>query len=215
MGRAIRALCVLIVSLQILVGVPVLVCLVFFGLHSGGIGPLAVEVHAGHVAAAPVVVAGPPAPPPVPLAMGLPPNIIPTPSPARLDNPILTSRAEHGSPLVGTVLGETLAPETEQQLFVAAFEKAAAENLECTHTRTDVPHDVPAAKPAIADAEVPGPQAGAAAACDQPREKAAQFAIHHLYAMAQIDELAGEYDRADQWRSLAREIRRQADESRR
>ena len=47
--------------------------------------------------------------------------------------------------------------------------------------------------------------------CDSPTstcyEDADRFAIEHLYAMADVDESEGKYERADQWRALAREIR--------
>ena len=39
------------------------------------------------------------------------------------------------------------------------------------------------------------------------RGDAAQSAICHLYVMAEVDERAGEYARADQWRALARELK--------
>src|SRR6267142_1906779 len=198
MGRTIGALCALIVGLQILIGVPVLVCLAFFCLADGGGGPVAVEVHAGHNSASPLVVAGQLAPPSSSPAMGLPPNIIP----AALDNPILASRAQHGSPFAGTVLSETVGPDAEQQLFVAALEKVAAENVQCPHSSSDSPHagpsgDQPAMKPEVANAD---PDANVDR--DNLRTKAAQFAVLHLYAMANMDERAGEYERADQWRSL-------------
>jgi hypothetical protein len=212
MGRAIGALCVLIVCLQILVGVPVLVCLVLFGLAGGSpIGPLAVEVHTGHDAPTHVVVPHPTVPLVAPTTMGPPPNIIPPALTAPPDNPILISRAEHGSPLAGTVLGETVTPETEQQLFVAAFEKVAAEKADGLQSSQSSPQVDPGSDEAAATAEALSPAISVATDCS--RKKASQFAVDHLYAMAHLDEQAGEYDRADQWRSLAREIRRQSENS--
>jgi len=117
MARAFGVLCCLIVGLQLLVGVPLVVCLAFFAVH-GGLGPIALEVHTGPTHAPPMLVHGPTIPPPaapspMPLTLSPPPNIIPPappaapapPSaPAAPENPILQTRAEQGSPLDGTIL---------------------------------------------------------------------------------------------------------------
>jgi hypothetical protein len=124
--------------------------------------------------------------------------IPPSPS-VSFDNPILATRAEQGSPLAGTVLSEGTGPSDEQSLFVAAFEKVAAESQ---HTATFPGSEPPTnADPSVATTTN--------SQSDPPsrREHADLFAVEHLYAMANMDERAGEYDRADQWRSFAREIR--------
>jgi hypothetical protein len=193
MRRAVGALCTLIVCMQILVGVPIAVCVLFFAVvGSGSINPVAFEVHPG-----------PPSPPlsatvpPPPMAAALvapPPNVIPHAMPTPQDNAILESRAEQGSPLAGTVLSESIPPEAEQQLFVAAFEKVAAEK----------------AKEPQATLPTAGTEAVTthkSVAVENHRERATRFAIEHLYLMAETDEEAGEFDRADQWRALARELR--------
>ena len=193
--------------LQILVGVPVLVCLVFFALAGVGIAPLAVQVQAGQDSTPSLVVAGHAVGP----SIAIPPNLIPSTVPAPLDNPILTSRAEHGSPLAGTVLGDAVAPEAEQQLFIAALEKAATQATDCS---SGLYESTACAKfeSAGCDGVLENINAEGSSSVDHPRVKAAEFAIDHLYAMADRDEQAGEYERADQWRSLARDLRREQSE---
>jgi hypothetical protein len=202
--RTIGVLCSLIVGLQILVGVPLLVCLAFYVLAgSGEMAPVTVEMHAGRHAPPHDVmsISAVPAMPPCPI--GLPPNVIPQQVVAPLENPILESRAQHGSPLAGTLLSEAVTPDVEEQLFTAAFEKISTEN----------------ATPTTADSLPEPPQLRERSATPRtddstetyPRDAADRFAVRRLYAMAQMDERAGEYARADQWRSLAREIRQQMD----
>src|SRR5262245_25222829 len=193
MRRAIGALCTLIVCMQILVGVPLAVCLVFFVISTGGLGPIAVEVHTGQHAALHSATIPPPNLASATL-MAPPPNLIPHALPTPHDNPILQSRAEHGSPLAGTVLSQSICPEAEQQLFVAAFEKVAAENA-----------DNPQLAPATSEACVVTTHKTPAAS--DRCEKATQLAIQHLYLMADSDEQTGLFDRADQWRALARGLR--------
>lgn len=177
MRKVIGGLCIFVVAMQILIGVPLAVCCAFFLAIQGGSGPIAVEVHAGPRLDATI--------PPAELrstnlSIVPPPNMIPEPA-KTLDHPILKSRDEHGSPLAGTVFAECV-PGDEQQLFVAALEKIAAE--------TPVQEHVSAAIP------------------DESRQPCGTSQLLcHLYAMAEIDEQAGEFERADQWRGLARELR--------
>src|SRR5207247_232647 len=103
-----------------------------------------------------------------------PANQIPPTASLPADSPILISRAERGSPLAGTVLGEHLPPEAEEQLFVAAFEKVAAESQAS-------PSSSPAADAPPNDRNPPA----------SFRERAAHFAIYRLYEMANMDEYAG------------------------
>jgi len=192
MRRAIGALCVFVVGLQILIGVPVLVCLVLFALLHEGL-PIAVAVHAGHEGVPSALI-----PPPLAAhALPLQPraNQIPHDDSLPTDNPILSFRAEHGSPLAGTLLGENMPAETEQRLFLAALEKVTAETVidEVPAPVNQLPH-------------LPNP--GSSSDCfNSQSDPADRFAIEHLYAMADWDERAGKYERADQWRALAREIR--------
>jgi hypothetical protein len=194
MARTIGALCTFIVCLQILVGVPLVVCVACFCITNG---PITVEVHAGHGHAPQFVVHGATIPPPgASFAVAPPPNIIPTATTTSFDNPILQSRTEHGSPLTGTVL-ESTDPAEEQNTFITALEKAAAEN--CNQSR----------ETACAAGEV-FQAAAQPISCDPTRE-AAQLIVRHLYEMAEIDEQAADYDRADQWRAFAREIKQGQD----
>lgn len=202
MRRTIGALCVLIVGLQVLIGVPVLVCLVFFVLLHGGM-PVAVEVHAGHDALSPALIPPPIVPHPVVVTshdVQPPKNQIPLAAHLPTDNPILTSRSIQGSPIAGTVLSENVPAETEQRLFVAALEKVVAERAaESPAVAVDLPPNrMPAHSPKRDSSTL------------ARSEEADRSAIQHLYAMADMDEEAGNYDRADQWRALAREIRTMA-----
>jgi hypothetical protein len=199
MARTVGVLCTFIVCLQILVGVPLAVCVACFCITNG---PITVEVHAGHGHAPQYVVHGATIPPPGAPFPGNqytaapPPNIIPTATTTSFDNPILQSRTEHGSPLTGTVL-ESIDPAEEQNTFITALEKAAAEN--CNQSR----------ETACAAGEV-FQAATQPVSCDPTRE-AAQLIVRHLYEMAEIDEQAADYDRADQWRAFARQIKQRQD----
>jgi hypothetical protein len=189
MARTIGTLCTFIVGLQILIGVPLVVCIACFCATNG---PITVEVHTGH-GQPQFVVHGATIPPPAgQFALTPPPNAIPVAAPASLDNPILRSRAEHGSPLDGTML-ESANPVEEQNTFITALEKAAAEQ-----------HSQP--RQAVCPA---GDTCSFAAEAnsERSRPRAAERIVHHLYEMAEIDEQAANYDRADQWRAFAREIK--------
>jgi hypothetical protein len=176
--------------LQILVGVPLAVCVACFCITNG---PITVEVHAGHGHAPQFVVHGATIPPPgAPFAVAPPPNVIPTATTTSFDNPILQSRTEHGSPLTGTVL-ESADPTDEQNTFITALEKAAAEH--CSQPRETA---CPASE--ICHAE------NLSTSCN-PRQEVAQLIVRHLYEMAEIDEQMADYNRADQWRAFAREIK--------
>jgi hypothetical protein len=177
MRHAFSAFCCVVVCLQVLVGVPLLVCIAFFTVVAGGAYPINVDVHGGQ-AFAPATIP--------------PPNIIPTAVTEPLDNPILTSRAAHGSPLTGTILADASDPQHDQDLFVAALEKVAIETaIEPTHCpATCLPSTC---EPA---ATQPG-----------TTHHADELIVKHLYDMADADEAAGNFDRADQWRAHAREIR--------
>jgi hypothetical protein len=190
MARTIGALCTFVVGLQILVGVPLAVCMACFCITNG---PITVEVHTGHGHAPQFVVHGATIPPPhASFAVVPPPNVIPTAAPTSFDNPILQSRAEHGSPLTGTVL-ESANPTEEQNTFVAALERAAADHPSQSQDT---------ACPAAEACQV----ASQSQSCD-PRREAAHLIVRYLYQMAEIDEQVGGYDRADQWRAFARDIK--------
>jgi hypothetical protein len=198
MRKIIGRLCILIVGLQILIGVPLAVCLAFFAyVQNGGLPAMTVELRAGPRLPATVPPTDYPSPPiaiaPAVLPHAPPPNIIPAPL-DHSDNPILLSRADHGSPLAGTVLADDA--ESEQQLFLTALEKAAAEHDATCPPPCD-PDNCQAACPV-------------ASACEAGADVAAQL-LAHLYAMSDLDEQTGNYDRADQWRALARDLRSASD----
>jgi hypothetical protein len=197
MRRAIAVICCLVVGLQILIGVPAIVCVGFLLMTGGGSEPLAVEVHAGRDLAPPATLVPPPtmavAPQPA-----LPPNFVPQTIAAPLDNPIVAARNEHGSPFARTVLGQSMSPPVEHGMFMAALAKAVSEG-EQSRSHSVIEAAMPESCPPVATSP--------ASAASSLRDEAARFAIEHLYAMADMDERAGEYDRADQWRSFARDIR--------
>jgi len=190
MARTIGALCTFIVGLQILVGVPLAVCAAFFCATNG---PITVEVHTGNGHAPQFLVHGATIPPPGgAFAVAPPPNAIPIATPASLDNPILQSRAEHGSPLTGTVLESANAAE-EQDTFITALERVAAE-----HTSQPQPAVCRRSEACAVEAD---------ATPAVVRNEADALIVRLLYEMAGIDEESSEYGRADQWRAFARGIK--------
>jgi hypothetical protein len=182
MRRAFSAFCCVIVCLQILIGVPLLVCIGFFTIVGGGLGQIAVDVHGGQAFASPATIP--------------PPNLIPTAVSEPLDNPILTSRAAHGSPLAGTILADASDPKHDQDLFVAALEKVAIESA------CDSPHCPASCLPSTSESTSMQPAT---------TRHTDDLVIEHLYKMADADEAAGNFDRADQWRAHAREIRKSSE----
>jgi hypothetical protein len=216
MARAFSVLCCLIVGLQLLVGVPLIVCLAFFAIH-GGLGPIALEVHTGPTHAPPMLVHGPTIPPPpaptpipalpvtLPLTLSPPPNIIPPapPAPPAPENPILQTRAEQGSPLDGTILTQNSSPNVERDLFVAALEKVASEA-----TSQAVTPIASAATACPAAVKSPCCTASADNRAAYGNVEADRIVLQRLYEIAEIDERSGNYERADQWRALARDVRR-------
>jgi hypothetical protein len=204
MTRAFAAFCCFIVGLQFLIGVPLAVCIAFFALF-GGLGPIAIEIHPGATHSPHMFVnSATIAPPSVPLTIAPPPNFIPPAAGAHADNAILETRAQQGSPFSGTILAKNEPSEVEHNQFVAALQKVAAEAAhDCPPLTMNAPANLAAC-------------AGLANNCCEATSAARQtdeFIIQHLYEMADVDERAGNYDRADQWRALAREIRRPEKES--
>jgi hypothetical protein len=203
MARAFTAFCCFVVGLQLLIGVPVAVCVAFFALF-GGLGPIAIEIHPGPMHSPQMFVSSPTiAPPVMPLTLTPPPNIIPPAHNSQSDDPILETREQQGSPLAGTVLSDSTPPDVERQEFVAALQKVAAEAASEPRLTINAP------------ANVANCTALSSNCCEAPESAASadQLVIQYLYEMAQIDEQAGNYDRADQWRALARGIRQPPKES--
>ena len=83
-------------------------------------------------------------------------------------------------------------PQHDQDLFVAALEKVAietaADNAACPATCL------------ASTCETTITQPGTTRDTDE-------LIVEHLYKMADADEAAGNFDRSDQWRAHAREIR--------
>lgn len=192
MGKVMGGLCCLIVGLQVLIGVPLVVSYLFLSsAQNGAAFPVAVAIdpaasfpatlppneYSGHSAGS------------QPPKISPPPNLIPATPVA--DHPMLAIRQEQGSPLAGTVLADESSPQEENQLFLTALEQAAQDRPvpsrpACTAEGCFV-DSCPAVEPAIQD--------------DKSQ------LVAHLYQMAQIDEDGGQFERADKWRKLARELR--------
>src|SRR5262245_13347332 len=204
MARAFTVFCCFIVGLQLLIGVPVAVCIVFFALF-GGLGPIAIEIHPGSSHAPHMYVnSATIAPPSCPLTLSPPPNIIPPAATAHSDNAILETRAQQGSPLSGTILANNESPEVEHNQFVAALQKVAAEAAHESPT--------PTLNPPTNSATCTS-RDGICCENTSITQQADQLILERLYEMAHVHERAGNFDRADQWRALAREIRQPAKES--
>ncbi|MCC6493851.1 MAG: hypothetical protein IT424_12635 [Pirellulales bacterium] len=221
MRKAIALWCCLIVGME---GVAVLAGAIggacFLAFKSPGLWPIRLEFHCGDEA--PPSPALPSALPPTAAATAYtasaPAGVVPSlesaaPSawPAPGEASIVALRGEHGSLLTGTVLGQSLSPAAEQDLFVGALRHAAAERAEAdaaeTKKRLDPSLSAEQAGPAAEQtATVPDELRPAVSA----REEAARFAVERLYEMADVDERCGEVERADSWRSLARGLRQTA-----
>jgi hypothetical protein len=180
MRRFVSGFCCLVVGLQVLIGVPVAVCLAFFVcLGSDVLGPLSVEVRATRNTEPPALL----------------PAVAPPETSARGDA-ILSAREERGSLLAGTTLGANLTPADEQREFVAAFRQVAEEH----NGMLPAPAN-PLPPPSTVE------DASSATKGDVQRAETDRFVVQHLYAMAEQDEQARLFDRADQWRGHARAIR--------
>jgi hypothetical protein len=114
MGKVIAGLCCFIVGVQVLVGVPLAVCLAFFALTGGG-PPVAFESYSTTL--------------PPPSFVGSP---LPTPLPPALDEPgraaIAESRDRIGSPLEGTLL-DAAATHPEEADFGAALQAVSHDHV--------------------------------------------------------------------------------------
>jgi hypothetical protein len=209
MRKVIGGLCCAIVALQILVAVPLVVCCAFYVAVQGGHGgPFVVELHTGP--RPPTTIAPAEFPPPEPLsvaptatALAPPRNVIPTTTPPS-DHPILQTRQVQGSPLAGTVLESCESPAQEQELFLAALEKAAAV---CAQEPCKTPVELASDESFVLSA---ANCADVCSATTHPLVTVKEPVSHllaHLYQMAELDERTGHFDRADQWRALARGLR--------
>jgi hypothetical protein len=117
--------------------------------------------------------------------------------------PIVESRAEHGSPLANSSLAAA-SPAEETRQFVAALEHVAA--TQSLSLPVDAAQVAEAKAPALSPCQ---DLAGKPAPAGQPAALVAALhtSIEHLYPLAQSLEGDRAYERADQLRDLARKIR--------
>jgi hypothetical protein len=226
MGKLLSGICCAIVGLEVLIGVPLAVCLSFVALTQGG--SVVHEYHPAPLAATipPPVFAGPAMPPvPVaPLPPGPPPYSLPEaapigsgyqvqypgqdqvpktePSPKESSpaDDVLTAAVVESRERIGSPLaGTTLAPpgtEPSSAEFVQSLRQLGEEST------LRLPPQNPAATPPAPAAE---PLADAAlAALKQSAER--------LYQLAGRFEDEGKFGRADRLRCLARSVREELEE---
>jgi hypothetical protein len=209
MRKVIGGLCCSIVALQVLVAVPLAVCCAFFFCVAEGGAPIVLEIHSGPRPPATIAPADYAVPEPLAVngpapAIAPPRNIIPEEKP-QPDHPIVATRQSQGSPLAGTVLETGAPPCEEQQLFLAALEKAALDSGQQQLSERPAGEQMCLGTPCA--------ESNPASTSEQPeRKETVQQLQSHLYEMANLDERAGQYDRADQWRALARDLRCHEDE---
>jgi len=212
MGKVLSGICCVIVGLEVLIGVPVAVCLSFIVLTQGG--PVVQEFHAGPI---PSTIPPPPFAGPVSYPPAIVPPLPPAPpsysrveaSPEGLempavkeapvakeisahDNPVMTAiteaRERIGNPLAGTVLAPA-ADEPSQAEFVQSLRQL---------------DESAASLPTLADAIQPP------AIAEQPADDAVaalKQSVERLYQLAGRFEDEGKFGQADRLRSLARSVR--------
>lgn len=185
MRRFIVGLCCVVVGLQVLIGVPLAVGIAFFSYFGAELlGPTSVEFRISSNAEQPPAAA----------------PVDQSPAAVEQNDSILAAREERGSLLARTVLSENLSAADEQREFVAAFRQVAEDSqatLAVSAPANPLPDLLVSTGMTSEPAEPPGMDAD-------------RFAIASLYAMAERDEQAQIYARADQWRNLARVIRGEA-----
>jgi len=230
MRQAVALLCCLIVGLELVVGLGGLIGAACLLVYSGqALGPLRMAFHVGELQAgelqasqeAPLPALRPALPPGAAAAFAVSPdassaaprvnsveppvNIVPDLTPAPAEGAIVSLRGEQGGLLAGTVLGQSLSPAAEQDLFVGALRQAAAADVQAAPASDQSP----AAEQPTSGLQPTSGQVESSAAIPT-RQQAAQLAIERLYEMAELFERVGEFERADQWRALARDLRQTA-----
>jgi hypothetical protein len=189
MRRFITGLCCAVVGLQVLIGIPLAVGIALFANYGSNFGgPTSVEFRVSRDADHPQTAEEDPRAEPE-LA-------------ADQNDAILEARHERGSLLAGTVLGDNVSPNEEQREFVAAFRQIAEEEKVQLDSRRAPANPLPV--PA-------GPGPTTPLRTILTGTDADRFAVEQLYAMADQDEQARIYARADQWRTFARAIRGEID----
>lgn len=189
MRKFIAGFCCVVVGLQVLIGVPLAVCMVFYALTQSGGGPVAFEMHSGNQFPATISPPGYPSPQPyLPGSPGNQPPILPAPPPLPAT---VTLTPAPSNPAAAEAAIAEVRERIPSQLTGTIFDPAA-EFVEVASATDAVP-----ATPAAAAVE---PN------CVELREHLLAGAAQ-LYAVASRLEQNEEYDRADRLRELAREIR--------
>jgi hypothetical protein len=218
MRKFVAACCCVIVGLEVLIGVPLVVCVIAFA-YMGAPGT-SVMVSSQPVDFSPSACSNPavvPAPDyshdyaatPTPIPMALTGSYVPAtstmpavcpPPPSPEVTAIAQVRQQNGSPLDGTVVAPSNAASSIGP-FVAAVEQIAANETACLMPPPVAPNNP------VADANpVESPTAPAA---PQPGNlvEALRVCSDQLYVKANDLEASGNYGRADEVRGLARRIR--------
>jgi len=239
MRKFVAGACCLIVGLQVLVGVPLVVCLVFYGLTQGG-GPIAVQVnpssfepctvpppsYSPSYSAAPYL-PGPPAslgptvqlpslPPPIPASFAGPP--------APMDHPdenasaaIAEVRERNGNPLAETFVAAAppsrpSADSSPTLRPVLASETASVLPAAESSTQPPASSHIEQANEAVSPPVASQPKSAPDAKSEARRLIASlQSSVELLYTLCATYEVDGNYGRADQVRKLARDIRDEVD----
>ena len=224
MRKFVAGFCCVVVGLQVLIGVPLAVCLVFFAVTQGGGGPVAFEAHSGNpfpATIAPPNYSGPQpyfpgsqtiglptanSAPPVKAAIDTPPSrteLGPWATAERAESPevaaIVEARERIGSPLVGSILDTPPAHQSPQVELVQTLREIAAD-------------EGPSTLPPPVNVEPSAQATAAPSVASEPQQQDAllallQNAAEQLYVLATKQEDRGNFGRADQLRQLARDIR--------
>jgi hypothetical protein len=222
MRKFVAACCCVIVGLEVLIGVPLVVCVFAFAYMEAAGTTVTVQSqpvdYPMSVCSNPAVVPAPnysngyaSTPSPTPLASTGPWAPVPSTTPAVCPPPpspevtaIAEVRQQNGSPLDGTIVAP-VNPTSPPSIwpFIAAVEQVAAKETACL-----MPPPVAPTEPVAAVNPV---EPNAAPAVSQPGGlvEALRVCSEQLYVKANDLEANGEYGRADEVRSLARRIRQE------
>lgn len=215
MRKFIAGCCCLIVGLQVLIGVPLAVCLIFYGMVQGG-GPIAVQVQPSAFDPATIpplnystpqpYVSGVPVAGPVDCVPALPPPVAASysvPSSVAMPDPVNRSkRAE--DPTASAAIAEVLERNGDplEDTFVGA---------QSTQSKAaDTPPAVAVSEPR-AEALLPAIAPADSKARSSQLIDSLTCSVQRLYALATDYEDQGNFGRADQVRKLARDIREEVE----
>lgn len=192
-------LCCVVVGMELLAGATVIALLAWFAV--GQWAPLLTDLQlASH--GSPTI-----APADYPQRAAMPPaKPAPQAVKAASENPLVQLRQLQGSPLAGTILEDSQSTEEEAVQFAAALELASSQARQADQDRP-LPSAAGVAIPGALDRAGEVSEMVSAQPIDAP--ELTEQLRSHLYAMADLDEQAGEFERADRWRATARELRRQ------